>query len=57
MNNILYNRFLVRIFFVVVSNTNHLPDPTCENSFRLNVTNLILRQSDNSIARMNYCTI
>lgn len=35
--------------------TNHLPDTACENSFRLNVMNLIPRQNDNT--GMNYCTI
>lgn len=35
--------------------TNHLPDPACEDSFRLNVINLT--QNDNNNTRMNYCTI
>lgn len=33
---------------------NHLPDPACENSLRLNVMNLTLRQNDNNNTGMNY---
>lgn len=57
LNNILYNHFSGEDFFFLPQTTNHLPDPAYENSFRLNIINLILRQNDNNITRMNCCTI
>lgn len=33
---------------------SHLPDPACENSLRLNVMNLTLRQNDNNNTGMIY---
>lgn len=37
--------------------TKHLPDPACENSFRLNLMNLILRRNDNNNTQTNDCTM
>lgn len=50
-NNILYNHFSGEDNFLLflLQTANHLPDPACENSFRLNVTNLILRPNDDNI--------